>query len=99
VAEARRHYLVSEIAAAHEHWCWCSVSHSRPCGRPGIAGRHRAERTRVEELLHAHGDSSLASFALAPGTDHFFSANGRAMIAYHFESDTLLGIGGSHRPR
>ena len=55
--------------------------------------RHRAEAQRVEELLHAHGDSSVASFALGDDVDYFFSANRRAVIAYRFESDTLLAIG------
>jgi len=44
-------------------------------------------------LLEQYGDSSLAAFALAPDVDYFFSANGRAVIAYRFESDTLLAIG------
>jgi len=56
-------------------------------------GRHRLESARVESLLRAHADSSVAAFALAPLTDYFFSANGRAVIAYRFESDTLLTIG------
>lgn len=56
-------------------------------------GRHRAERARVAELVRRHGDSTVAAFALADDTDYFFSANGRALIAYKFESDTLLAIG------
>lgn len=56
-------------------------------------GRHRLESARVAVLLEQHGDSSVAAFALAPGTDYFFSPNGRAVIAYRFESDTLLAIG------
>ena len=56
-------------------------------------GRHRLETARVEELLRQHGDSSVAAFALAPDVDYFFSENGRAVIAYRFESDTLLAIG------
>jgi phosphatidylglycerol lysyltransferase len=55
--------------------------------------RHRLESARVEELLQSHGDSSVAAFALTPNTDYFFSATGRAVIAYRFESDTLLAIG------
>jgi len=43
--------------------------------------RHRLESARVEELLQSHGDSSVAAFALAPNTDYFFSATGRAVIA------------------
>jgi phosphatidylglycerol lysyltransferase len=56
-------------------------------------GRHRLESARVAALLERHGDSSVAAFALSPGIDYFFSANGRAVIAYKFESDTLLAIG------
>ncbi len=56
-------------------------------------GRQRAERERVAELARRHGDSTVAAFALADDSDYFFSANGRAVIAYRFESDTLLAIG------
>src|SRR5262245_15796325 len=56
-------------------------------------GRHRLESERVRTLLERHGDSSVAAFALAPEVDYFFSANGRAVIAYRFESDTLIAIG------
>jgi len=55
--------------------------------------RHRGEGDRVAELLRHHGDNSISAFALEPGTDYFFSHNGRAVIAYRFESDTLLVIG------
>ena len=55
--------------------------------------RHRAESERVAALLRRHGDNSISAFALEPGTDYFFSRNGRAVIAYRFESDTLLVIG------
>lgn len=56
-------------------------------------GRHRAEAGRVASLLSQHGDSSVSAFALAADTDYFFSRNGRAVIAYRFESDALLAIG------
>jgi len=56
-------------------------------------GRHRLEAARVAKILERHGDSSVAAFALAPDTDYFFSANARAVIAYRFESNTLLAIG------
>ncbi|HEY3215795.1 MAG TPA: phosphatidylglycerol lysyltransferase domain-containing protein [Candidatus Eisenbacteria bacterium] len=55
--------------------------------------RHRAAADRVAALLRDHGESSVSAFALADDTDYFFSPNGRAVIAYRFESDTLLGIG------
>ncbi len=62
--------------------------------RPALhRGRHRAEAARVAELVRQHGDSSVAAFALERDVDYFFSANGRAVIAYRFESDTLLVIG------
>jgi phosphatidylglycerol lysyltransferase len=35
----------------------------------------------------------VSAFALEPDADYFFSENRRAVIAYRFESDTLLGIG------
>ena len=56
-------------------------------------GRHRHEVERVAELVRQYGDSSVSAFALAPDSDYFFSHNRRAVIAYHFESDTLLVIG------
>ncbi len=56
-------------------------------------GRHRAEVERTRALLREHGASSVSAFALAPDADYFFSENRRAVIAYRFESDTLLAIG------
>jgi phosphatidylglycerol lysyltransferase len=62
--------------------------------RPALhRGRHRAQAARVAELVRAHGDNSVAAFALEKDVDYFFSVNGRAVIAYRFESDTLLVIG------
>lgn len=55
--------------------------------------RRRVESDRVADLLRRHGDNSVSAFALEPDTDYFFSRNGRAVIAYRFESDTLLVIG------
>jgi phosphatidylglycerol lysyltransferase len=56
-------------------------------------GRHGAEARRVAELLREHGDSTVGAFALEPDIDYFFSPNRRAVIAYRFESDTLLVVG------
>ena len=55
--------------------------------------QHRAEAARVERLLRAYGASSISWFALGDDVDYFFSRNERAVIAYRFESDTLLAIG------
>ena len=55
--------------------------------------RHRREVERVEELVKQYGDNSVAAFALGSDADYFFSDNRRAVIAYRFESDTLLVIG------
>jgi phosphatidylglycerol lysyltransferase len=55
--------------------------------------RHQAAAERVDRLLRAHGDSTVSAFALADDADYFFSRNDRAVIAYRFESDTLLAIG------
>ena len=55
--------------------------------------RHRAEAAHVAGLLRAHGESTVSAFALADDADYFFSRNGRAVIAYRFESDVLLAIG------
>jgi phosphatidylglycerol lysyltransferase len=62
--------------------------------RPALhRGRHHAEAQRVAALVQRHGDNSVAAFALDRDVDYFFSPNGRAVIAYRFESDTLLAIG------
>ena len=62
--------------------------------RPALhRGRHRAEAQRVAALVQRHGDNSVAAFALDRDVDYFFSPNSRAVIAYRFESDTLLVIG------
>ena len=55
--------------------------------------RHQADAQRVRDLVRAHGDSSVAAFALDDDVDWFFSANGRAVIAYRHESGVLLVIG------
>lgn len=56
-------------------------------------GQHRANAQRVRDLLREYGDSTVAAFALDDDVDWFFSANGRAVIAYRYESDVLLVIG------
>src|SRR5438552_8245744 len=62
--------------------------------RPVTHRRQRGEDVRrVGELVERYGDSSVASFALQPDVDYFFSANRRAVIAYRFEADTLLTVG------
>ena len=55
--------------------------------------RHRADRDRAAEIIAKHAVSALAPFALAPDCDYFFSRTGRAVIAYKFQSGTLLAIG------
>ncbi|OGF17073.1 MAG: hypothetical protein A2W00_12485 [Candidatus Eisenbacteria bacterium RBG_16_71_46] len=55
--------------------------------------RHHHEAERAAELLEQYGDSTVAAFALDQENDYFFSSNRRAVIAYRFESDTLLTIG------
>jgi phosphatidylglycerol lysyltransferase len=57
-------------------------------------GRHRAEAGRVKDLVLAHGVSGVSWFAHEdPEADYYFSANGRAVIAYRFVSDVALVIG------
>ena len=62
-------------------------------------GRHQADANRVRELARRYGDSTLTAFAIGDDVDYFFSANGRAVIAYRFESDVLLVIGDPIGPR
>jgi phosphatidylglycerol lysyltransferase len=53
----------------------------------------------VEALLRTFGESTVSAFALAPDTDYHFSTNGKAVIAYRFESNVLLGIGDPVGPK
>jgi phosphatidylglycerol lysyltransferase len=62
----------------------------RPAGH---RRQHQREAERVREIARAFGDSTLAAYTLGDDVDWFFSANGRAVIAYRFESDVLLAIG------
>jgi phosphatidylglycerol lysyltransferase len=55
--------------------------------------QHRVQAEHVERLLREYGASSICWFALGDDVDYFFSRNERAVIAYRFESDTLLAIG------
>lgn len=55
--------------------------------------RHQADAQRVRDLVRAHGDSSVSWFALDDDTDWFFSANGRAVLAYRHVSGVLLVVG------
>jgi phosphatidylglycerol lysyltransferase len=55
--------------------------------------RHRGEIGRVKALVRDFGLCSVAPFAAVEGNDYFFSPNGRAVIAYRFESNTLLAVG------
>jgi phosphatidylglycerol lysyltransferase len=61
--------------------------------------RHRREAERVASLLDDYGHSTVSSFALDATSDYFFSPTGRAVIAYRYESNTLLGIGDPIGPR
>jgi len=61
--------------------------------------RHREERERVAALIARYGDATVCAFALNPDVDYFFSSNRRAVIAYRFESDTLLTVGDPIGPR
>jgi phosphatidylglycerol lysyltransferase len=59
------------------------------------AHRRRREREigQVAEIVAAHGDSSVAPFALGSDLDWYFSPTGRSVVAYRFESDVLLAAG------
>ena len=67
----------------------------RPAGH---RARHRRDLVRVRELVRRYGDSTIAAFATGDDVDFFFSHNGRAVIAYRFESDVLLAIGDAIGP-
>ncbi len=53
----------------------------------------RQDRERVREILEAHATSSLAFFALLPDKLYFFSAGGRAVLAYAVAGDTVVVMG------
>src|SRR5262245_34629016 len=55
--------------------------------------RRRDEAREVERLLHEHGASSIAWFALDADTDYFWGPDHRAVLAYRPESDALLVVG------
>jgi lysylphosphatidylglycerol synthetase-like protein (DUF2156 family) len=55
--------------------------------------RHVRDSKRVAEIIRHYGDGSVSWFALEPDVDYFFSPNRRAVIAYHYESGVLLGVG------
>ena len=62
--------------------------------RPAAHRRRQGlQMERVSGILRMHGDSTVSSYALSPGTDWFFSRTGRSFIAYRHVSDVLLGIG------
>lgn len=61
--------------------------------------QHRADAARVREIVQAHGDSAVSAFALEDDIDWFFSANGRAVIAYRHVSGVLLVVGDPIGPR
>ncbi len=67
----------------------------RPAGH---RARHRRDLARVRDLLRHYGDSTIAAFATGDDVDFFFSHNGRAVLAYRFESDVLLVIGDAIGP-
>ena len=49
-----------------------------------------ATRLVAHELVRAHGRDTLAFFKLRRDTDHFFSADRRAFLAYRIENGVLL---------
>ena len=51
------------------------------------------ERSRVEEILNAHGDSALAFFALLPDKSYFFSSGGNAVLAYRVSGNSAVVMG------
>jgi lysyl-tRNA synthetase, class II len=51
------------------------------------------DRQRAAELVHAHGSDSLCYFALRHDKSYFFSASGRAFLAYRLIGSTALVAG------
>ena len=61
-----------------------------------IVGRHPAteqERERARAIVHAHGDDTLAYFALREDKRYFFSADGRSLVAYAWIAGYALVAG------
>jgi len=55
--------------------------------------RETLAHDRAAAIVREHGRATVSAFALAPGTDRFFSRTGRAMIAYRHVGDVLLAMG------
>jgi len=61
-----------------------------------IVGRSPAteeERERARAIVHAHGDDTLAYFALREDKRYFFSADGRSLVAYAWIAGYALVAG------
>ena len=52
--------------------------------RPAVHSRSGEGRARAAELVDRHGWDTLAPFALRSDRSHFFSSDGRAMVAYGY---------------
>ncbi len=61
-----------------------------------IVGRNPAtdaEREQARAIIHAHGDDTLAYFALREDKRYFFSADGRSLVAYAWIAGYALVAG------
>ncbi|MGH3002023.1 MAG: bifunctional lysylphosphatidylglycerol flippase/synthetase MprF [Gaiellaceae bacterium] len=66
-------------------WLWL-----RPCR---VSPTADGERERAAQLVNAHGSDSLSYFALRRDKSYFFSASGRAFLAYRVVGSTALVAG------
>jgi lysylphosphatidylglycerol synthetase-like protein (DUF2156 family) len=60
--------------------------------------RHRLEAPLAHEVVAAWGLPPVAPYALGEDMEWFWSANGRAFLAYRYQSDVLLVAGGPIGP-
>ncbi len=93
--------------ALHRHFAWIPLSvHLIELGtlvaiayvifRPLASPRHLpgpAARRLAESLVRAHGSDTLSFFKLRGDQHYFFSADGRAFVAYRIENGVLLLAG------
>ena len=76
----RRSLLVVGALAFRALWLWL-----RP---PGARAVHAGEHERATALVHAHGEDSLAYFALRRDKSYVFSPSGRSFLAYRVVGGT-----------
>jgi phosphatidylglycerol lysyltransferase len=58
-----------------------------------LRDRIEAPKEKIEEIFRAHGNHSLAAFAIQPDKHHLLVANGQGLIAYAVKRSIALACG------